>query len=265
MYCSAMRDITSSGPPSSLSSVTNALRAIRIVEHRGSVSVTELSEELAVGKSTAHRLLSTLLAEGFVVRDPIRRNYRTGGIFMAAGLAALGPLDVRRRVHGPMLRLADRVKEFCYCTVLDGANSRIIHDVHRTEAKRTAKAQARASHLVLAHASAGGKVLLAYRTPAEVREVFGGVLTELTPNTVTDWEAFDVELATTRARGWGVSIDEAADGVSVLAVAIPGVMAQPYAALNVAVTTDSFTPSRRSELLVALRESAEQVAQTTAS
>lgn len=254
-----MRDITSATPPAALSSVSNALRAVRLVEGRGTISVTELSQELGVGRSTAHRLLSSLLAEGFVVRDPLKRTYHSGGIFIAAGLTALGPLDMRRRVHTPLLRLAEKVREYTYCTVLDGATARVVHDVYRERSSKPAQAADRHGALVPAHASPGTKLLLAQRDPAERRRILGPKLESLAPRTITDWDALDVELAQSRARRWAITIDEAAKGISGLAVLIPGFVTEPYAALNVGVPTDTFTPDRRAALLRALFEAAEEI------
>jgi DNA-binding IclR family transcriptional regulator len=58
------------------------------------------------------------------------------------------------------------------------------------------------------HASAGGKVLLAYQDDAVVESIVSKGLERLTERTITDQRAFHEQLATIRKQGFAVSIGE---------------------------------------------------------
>lgn len=58
------------------------------------------------------------------------------------------------------------------------------------------------------HASAGGKVLLAYQDDAVVESIVSKGLERLTKRTITDQRAFHDQLATIREKGFAVSIGE---------------------------------------------------------
>ena len=58
----------------------------------GDVSITALAARTGLHVSTAHRLLATLVARGWVAHDPKTRRYRAG-----ERLAALGPGPEDRR------------------------------------------------------------------------------------------------------------------------------------------------------------------------
>jgi IclR family acetate operon transcriptional repressor len=61
-----------------ISSAAAVLALVRLVARRGAVTVTEVSRELDVAVSTAHRLLTTCAREGFVRQDHAGGPYRVG-------------------------------------------------------------------------------------------------------------------------------------------------------------------------------------------
>jgi len=65
--------------PNGLSSVRNAARLLKIfLSREESVGVSDLARRLGLGKSTVHRLLTTLAAEGLIERDEESGGYRLG-------------------------------------------------------------------------------------------------------------------------------------------------------------------------------------------
>jgi len=58
-------------------------------------SLTELAAEAGLNKSTAHRMLSVLEREGFVVRSPESGNFQLGPEMIVLGSRALRAFDVR--------------------------------------------------------------------------------------------------------------------------------------------------------------------------
>src|SRR5256885_16968276 len=69
-----------------LAAVENALRLLQLYRERETLGVSETARLLSVGRSTAHRLLTTLRAHGFVVQDD-GRAYRVGPALRELGAA----------------------------------------------------------------------------------------------------------------------------------------------------------------------------------
>jgi IclR family mhp operon transcriptional activator len=67
-----------------LKSLKRGLKAFTLINLRGSLTISELSKALDVPRTTAERVLGTLLAEGFVDRDPQTKRY-----FLTARVRAL--------------------------------------------------------------------------------------------------------------------------------------------------------------------------------
>ena len=67
-----------------LKSLKRGLKAVTLINLRGSLTISELSKALDVPRTTAERVLGTLLAEGFVDRDPQTKRY-----FLTARVRAL--------------------------------------------------------------------------------------------------------------------------------------------------------------------------------
>ena len=67
-----------------LKSLKRGLKAITLINRSGSITISELSRSLELPRTTAERVLMTLLAEGFVDRDPQSKRY-----FLTARVRAL--------------------------------------------------------------------------------------------------------------------------------------------------------------------------------
>ena len=67
-----------------LKSLKRGLKALTLVNLKGSLTISELSKALSAPRTTAERVLGTLLAEGYVERDPETKRY-----FLTARVRAL--------------------------------------------------------------------------------------------------------------------------------------------------------------------------------
>ncbi len=81
---------------------------------------TELSRRLGLGKSTVHRLLTTLAAEGLIEQDPRTGGYRLGIVMFELGQAVAVHMDLHAAA-GPVLAwLREQTGESAQVGVLDG-------------------------------------------------------------------------------------------------------------------------------------------------
>lgn len=239
-----------------LGSVANAIRIVKLFRLHPTLSVTEVSQELNVAKSTAHRLLSTLVAEGFAERDPLKRVYHPGSMLVSVGLAAMGSFDVQRRANAPIHRLAGHLGETVKLSVAQGQFTRCVQSV---QIDNSLQVGGGVGLLLPITATAAGKVLLMDRTEQEIRQLFPAGLPAVTEQTVVDVDELMVELQLVRKRNWASNCEESTLGIEGLAVPVMGLANHVVASLAVAVPTVRMNPERRTRIVAALLQTADQM------
>lgn len=218
---------------STLSSVRNAARLLKEFG-RGDreIGVTELSRRLGIGKSTAHRLLSTLADERLLEQDPQTGAYRLGLAMYELGASVALHTDLHEASAPVLDQLRNATRETVQVAVLDG---REVVYVERRESPQTLRLFGRVGHRNDAHCTSTGKLLLAYLPPDSLDETLRGWrLARKTPFTVPDTRALRTALETVRQQGWAENISESELGVASVAAPIRNGRGQVIAAVSVA-------------------------------
>ena len=201
------------------------------------IGVSELSRELELSRSTAHRYIATLARLGYLQQDADTKRYRLGPRVLDLGFSAINSMDLRE-ISAPHLRqLSDETGFTVNLAILDGT------DVVYIERCRTARPGQREIDLNLhvgarlpAYCTAMGKAILAF-VPEERREEIIELIdfAPRGPNTLTDPVAFREELERIRATGLAVNDEELAYGLRSIAAPIHSHSGDVLAALNLAV------------------------------
>ncbi len=172
----------------------------------GPMSLGEISAEVELTRSTVHRLLSTMMARGFVRQDAQSGKYSLGFRALEVGTSFLASLDIRD-VARPYLRsLATECGETANMAVLEGSDVVYIDQV---EAESIVKMRARLGSRGPAYCTGSGKVLLAGLSDEELDRLFGGrLLKRYTTRTITDLDRLRQELARVRRDGFALDFGE---------------------------------------------------------
>lgn len=223
-----------------LSTVTRALQVLQAFSYEHPVlGVSELSRKLGIGKSSVHRILTTLAEQGFVVKTDDDR-YRLGLKLHELGQLVVSTLELRSVAHTPLERLHAETGETVHVAVLDGTDA--IY-VHRIEDERTLQTFARVGRRVPAYTTSSGKCLLAFGDQDSVDAVVRAGLKRIGPRSITTEKALREVLRTIRANGFAVSVEENQKGVLSIGAPVFGhdrscVAAVSMAGPTVRVTTD---------------------------
>src|SRR5207248_2226636 len=87
--------IMTEAPQGGLSTVRNAARLLKVFRSReADLGVSELARRLGLGKSTVHRMLTTLVAEGLIEQNPRTGGYRLGIVMFELGQAVRVHMDL---------------------------------------------------------------------------------------------------------------------------------------------------------------------------
>jgi IclR family pca regulon transcriptional regulator len=242
-------------------SVKSAVRTLRILELfagvREPLALTVVARRLGIPKSSAHMLMQTLVAEGYL-QDAGR-----GACIMPAGLVGAhawigGPGAALARAAAPQM---DRLLALFEETVVLGAPTplgdvRII--AHRKSPLAVAYDVSR-DPVLPGWATAMGHAMLSHRPEAELRAYLARTpRVPLTARTVTDADALLVRLRACRAAGHALNIDERFEGASGVAVAILDEGGAPHGAINAVMLTPRFL-RRQDEIVAALTAAAREI------
>lgn len=209
-------------------SVHRALLLLELLAEAGSpLPISEVSHRSGLSLGTAHRLLGTLAARGYVRQDADRR-YVLGTALLPLGDAATRLLSSRALPF--MAELAHTFGETVNLAILE--DDHVVY-VAQAPGRHRMRMFTQVGRRVLPHSTAVGKVLLAWHDEDQLRRVVRRLgLPERTPHTITSPAAFSAELARVRERGWAIDDEEEELGVRCLAAPVgPG--ARAVAALSV--------------------------------
>lgn len=214
-----------------LSSVTAALRLLKLFSvDEPELGITEMARRLGVAKSTAHRLASTLLAEGFLEQIADEGRYRLGLQLFAVGSLVRRRMDVSKQALPHLHKLRDRSDETVQLAVLDGTDIMYLFNLESQQAIRMR------SYLGVrkpAFCTSEGRALLAYSPPLLAR-VLRSTLKPRTPNTVTDPAELSALIASVRETGHAIDDEESELGMRGVAAPVFDAQGQAVAAVGLA-------------------------------
>ena len=169
------------------------------------LTLAQISDRLAIPKSTAHNLLRTLVERGYVER-PDRDHYALGTAICPLTLAVRVNVEVRDRA-APLLReLADGCRASSFLVVRDHGRALYVYAV---ESPQRLRARTLVGERFFLHCTGVGKAILAFLPPGESRRIVAEEgLPSITSTTITDVRALARELAEVRSRGYAVDRSE---------------------------------------------------------
>ncbi|MBV9605391.1 MAG: IclR family transcriptional regulator [Solirubrobacterales bacterium] len=194
-----------------------------VAESDGGARVGELARRIGVNPSTASRLLGTLEAGGLVERSP-QGPYRLGLKLVALADRVLGQLDVRDRARPWLSWLVQETGETATLSVPGGGEAITVDFV---PSPSSVVSLARLGRPSVAHATAAGKVMLAFGAPAGAPsgEPSGAPdhdLVAYTERTITDARGLAEELDRVRSAGLAEAVGEREPDLNALAAPVLG-------------------------------------------
>lgn len=225
-------------PP--LDSVDRALKLIVALRNGEVLSVKSAAERLNVVPSTAHRLLAALCHGGFAMQNR-ERLYRAGPELAAWSEASRSISHVRQIVRPELETLVGILDETVQVWVLEGPQVRYVDGV---ESDQTLRIRVGMWDQVPAYCSAGGKALLAALSNSEIEQLHGGGLPPWRSTRITSVIALKRHLATVRQQGYATNIEEAAQGVNGIGVAVLDRQGRPVVAISAAIPSIRFSKEK---------------------
>lgn len=219
----------------SLSAVQSIERALDLLECLARsadwVGISELSQATGQPVGTIHRLLKTLTAREYVMRDSQTRRYALGPAFRRLAGSGLQTPNWNE-IATPFLReLVEISGETANLAVLE--RNRAVYEAQAQPSRMVRMFTALGNRVPL-HCTGCGKVLLAYQPDSVIASIVAEEgLPRYTETTITDFGQLQQELEMIRKQGYAIDNGEQEDGVRCIAVPIYGSKGKVVAAMSV--------------------------------
>ncbi len=190
------------------------------------LGTNEIARRTGINPSTVSRLLATLVASGLVEHVQDSGRYRLGLRLLQLGNIVLGRLDLRQIARPHLQALVETTGE---TATLSAPGERDAVTVDFVQSPSSVQGVARLGRPSIAHATATGKVLLAFGH----RMIPPGPLKEYTGRTITQRAALAGELERVRERGYAFNFGEREEDLHAVAAPVWGSRAELAAIIGV--------------------------------
>jgi DNA-binding IclR family transcriptional regulator len=239
--------------------VKSALRVLDIFEllahYPDGISLSEISAQLSIPKSSAHGLLTTLLNRGYLRAGRSERTYRLGARLFELGSSYLAGTDLLTEGQEVVSELARACDETVHLAILDG--DEVLY-IAKEEGTNTIRMVSAVGRRFPAYGTGVGKMLLSALPLGELNCLYPPEkpLSPITPRTIVDPVAFRRELAETRRRGYATDFEESTPGLCCIAAPVFNGDGAVAAAISVSVPNVRFTAERQVSLRMLVQQGA---------
>ncbi len=169
------------------------------------LTLMQVCQATGLTPSTAYRLLTNLVARGYLELSSEGNAYRLGLTVIRLAGVAMGQLDVRVKATPLMDELRNRTRETVHLAALDVRHIIYLEKLEGLHA--IGLMSSRVGRTAPAHCTALGRVLLAFN-PEATSKILEGPLEALTPRTVVNPNALRAMLAQVEHQGYALDLGE---------------------------------------------------------
>ncbi|MFD1206221.1 MULTISPECIES: IclR family transcriptional regulator [Sporosarcina] len=239
-------------------SVDRALIILEILQGEpDGLGVTELSTELKVSKSTAHRLLMSLLKKGFVQQDPENQKYRLGLKLIEFGQTVSNNIDIRKVASSHLRRLAEKTGETAHLVIQE--RSEIVY-IDKIESSATIRMFSNIGKRAPMHCTGVGKAILAFLPQQEILDIVEDKgLEKFTHKTIINIETLLLHLEEIRNNGYSIDDEEHELGIKCAAAPIFNSKGEVVAGISVAGPIMRVTEDKLSAMAMEVLQTSQEI------
>jgi DNA-binding IclR family transcriptional regulator len=215
--------------------LARAARILRALdrEHDG-LSLAELAARVELPRSTVHRVVQALRAEGFVTNASTNGGVRLGPELMRLALGMRR--EIRQTLHPEIAALSAELEETVDLSVLEG---NVVRFIDQVASPRLLRAVSSVGATFPLHSTANGKAVLAALPEDEALALLPATLEPTTERSITSRAALLRELDEIRNRGYAYDHEEHHDGITAIGIALRDPLG-PLVAISVPVPAQRF-------------------------
>lgn len=216
---------------------------LELLVDRGSIGLMDLSSELKLNKSTAHRVLNSLIYMGYAKQNETDGKYEPTFKIVDMANRIMSKVDVVRLVRPYLRKLMEATGETVHFVERDGQDAVYIDKVECFH--NGIQMVSRIGSRIPLYCSGVGKAMVAQMDPWEAEEIWNSSRIEkLTPCTITDFEQFQKELQDIRGRGYALDNEENEVGVRCIACSLKDAMGKARYAFSISAPVSRMDQER---------------------
>ncbi len=232
-------------------------------ERVSSIGVRTVSKALGVAPSSAHRVISTLVEEGFLQRSEDGVNYVLGLEAVRLAHKIADQLPIRRVALPHMRQLVATCNEAAFLSLYNH-DRRMIMAIEGVETDHALRYVVELHKWKPVHVAAAGWAIMAFLPAAERRDIITQTgLAPLTEQSVTDPQILEQELGKVRRRGYSLTRGQRIPGAVGLAAPLFGPSGTVIGAIGLSMPEQRFVPSRESWMAYLVMECTNKITKET--
>ena len=221
------------------------------------VSLSEISRATALNRTTAFNLMGSLVIVGFLEQDEHSRRYRLGLRNLELGRMVQQRLHISHLARPILANLCNKTNETVNLGLPDLLDLLVVDSY---QGSRLLHATAYSGWRYLYHCTALGKAFMSKWDEPMRHTVYRlKGLPQHTPNTVTDIDTLEEQLAGFRTQGYALDFGENEVGVNGIAAAIVNGMGEVAAAISVAGHSSRLTEEVMEQISADIRIAADAI------
>lgn len=234
--------------------------SLRMLEHLAGavepVGVSELARKFGSSKATVYRHLQALARYGFVRQDPGTMRYDAGVKLMILGERVRERFDVLAVARDEMAALREECGQPVTLSALVDEQVVVLEVL---QGRQIVNFGTQPGTVLDLHASAHGKVSLAFGPPALLDRCLAKPLKAWTPQTICTRAGLERAVAQVKARGWATAPNQVLPGVNGLAAPIFNHLGRYAGALAIAGSIQHIPATPPQEQIAAVLGAAQRV------
>ena len=220
------------------------------------VGVSDLARQFQASKATIYRHLQTLAHHGFVRQETTTMRYTAGIKLFILGERLRERFDVLPVARSEMVRLRDETGHAVALSALVDEQVVILDLIQGHSFVNFGTPPGFVHDL---HASAHGKVALAFGPEDLLKRCLSRPLKPWTPQTICTRTALERAVAQVKSRGWATAPNQVLQGINGLAAPVFNHTGRYVGAIAIAATVQAIPGSPSAELIKAVTRAAAQI------
>lgn len=201
---------------SGVKATETTLRIVEFLHQREHASLNEVANGVGVSTSTAHRHLSTLRENGYIITEA--GHHRLSLQFLTHGGRVRTMIPDHELIHRKVRQITKETGERAQFIIEEHGERVYVFTHAGSDAVRTDSTIGKRGPL---HVSAAGKAILAHLSDNQLEHILEGISLEpVTQNTITEREMFESELEEVRTQGYAFNDQESVEGLRAVGVPI---------------------------------------------
>lgn len=204
---------------SGVQSIDRALNLLEIIsKYKNGISITSLSEETKLHKSTVHRLVSSLVFHGYVTQLDDAK-YKLSYKLYRLGVNAFSDLSLVDVARDNIIKLSREVGEVVHLVIRN--KNEVIYIDKENPSRSSSIMGSRIGSSAPIYCTSVGKAMLFDSNDYEIMNIWESIkIDSKTHKTITDFERFKKEIEYSKKLGYAIDDEENEIGISCIGAPI---------------------------------------------